>query len=299
MANKKKDARVAVFFPAAYPDKGRLSEGVRNLRTCFSSVSMADPPEKPHRHRARSAEEVYEEFKTVVREKYEIAIAARGGEGSLVLGRLLARSGEKYRGMLPLVVGFSDLTSLFWVLWKYFDQPSIYGPVVSYHFARFEEWKTSEQFFNILEGKNEMDLNQFGITDIVREGAKKVSGILMPVCLSVFAETVEEVPESPELILVVEDVNEDAYKVERYLNVLAYKGILTNCSAMILGDFTGADHPERIREAALEYAEEYDFALLAGLDFGHHLHSVSLPFGVAATLDISASVLQWKSFFKI
>lgn len=90
-------------------------------------------------------------------------------------------------------------------------------------------------------------------------------------------------------ILVLEDINEHPFRVERMLLQLHHAGILARQRAIVLGSFSGA--------AANDYDAGYDLQtmidylrsriavpVIAGLDFGHEQQTVTLPLGAHAVL---------------
>ncbi|WP_194206655.1 muramoyltetrapeptide carboxypeptidase [Superficieibacter sp. 1612_C1] len=90
-------------------------------------------------------------------------------------------------------------------------------------------------------------------------------------------------------ILVVEDINEHPFRVERMLLQLHYAGVLNRQQAIVLGSFSGV--------AANDYDAGYDLQsmcrylrsrlrvpVISGLDFGHEPRTVTLPLGAQATL---------------
>lgn len=90
-------------------------------------------------------------------------------------------------------------------------------------------------------------------------------------------------------ILVLEDINEHPFRVERMLLQLEHAGILGRQSAIILGSFSGAAPNEYDAGYSLEtvYAflrSRLSVPLITGLDFGHEQRTVTLPVGAKATL---------------
>ncbi|EGK2117112.1 muramoyltetrapeptide carboxypeptidase [Salmonella enterica] len=90
-------------------------------------------------------------------------------------------------------------------------------------------------------------------------------------------------------ILVLEDVNEHPFRVERMLLQLEYAGILNRQIAIVLGSFSGAAPNEYDAGYSLEsvYAflrSRLSVPLITGLDFGHEQRTVTLPIGANATL---------------
>lgn len=96
-------------------------------------------------------------------------------------------------------------------------------------------------------------------------------------------------PEIRDGILVVEDVNEHPFRVERMLLQLLHAGILERQRALVLGSFSGAEPNDYDAGYALQTVVEYLRSRLAipvidGLDFGHEQRTVTLPLGAQARL---------------
>lgn len=96
-------------------------------------------------------------------------------------------------------------------------------------------------------------------------------------------------------ILVLEDINEHPFRVERMLLQLHHAGILDRQQAIVLGSFSGS--------APNDYDAGYDLAtmvdylrarvsvpIISGLDFGHEQQTVTLPLGAQATLVHAAGI---------
>lgn len=90
-------------------------------------------------------------------------------------------------------------------------------------------------------------------------------------------------------ILVLEDINEHPFRVERMLLQLANAGILARQNAIVLGSFNGAsvsDYDAGYGFTAMcDYLRErLPIPLITGLPFGHEPQTVTLPLGAHATL---------------
>ncbi len=83
-------------------------------------------------------------------------------------------------------------------------------------------------------------------------------------------------------ILVLEDINEHPFRVERMLLQLYHAGILPRQKAIILGSFSGSTPNDYDAGYNLEsvYAflrSRLSIPLITGLDFGHEQRTVTLP----------------------
>lgn len=90
-------------------------------------------------------------------------------------------------------------------------------------------------------------------------------------------------------ILVLEDINEHPYRVERMLLQLLQAGILDRQRALILGSFSGAEPNDYDAGYDLPVMIDYlrsrlSIPVISGLDFGHEQRTVTLPLGANARL---------------
>ncbi|ELY4373651.1 muramoyltetrapeptide carboxypeptidase [Cronobacter sakazakii] len=90
-------------------------------------------------------------------------------------------------------------------------------------------------------------------------------------------------------ILVVEDINEHPFRVERMLLQLHAAGILARQKALILGSFTAAavndyDDGYNLESVAALLRERLGIPVLTGLAFGHEQETVTLPLGAHGEL---------------
>ena len=91
-----------------------------------------------------------------------------------------------------------------------------------------------------------------------------------------------------------EEIGETLYDIALDLHTLRHLGIFERIGGMLVGKLTWVNeyfaevaHPEP-REAILDVRGDYEFPILASLDFGHRTANIPLPIGVAAMMDATA-----------
>lgn len=94
-------------------------------------------------------------------------------------------------------------------------------------------------------------------------------------------------------ILLLEDVSEAAYRVDRCLTQLGQAGALRDLAAVILGTFTacGESGGLTVEEVLERHLRPLGVPVLAGLPLGHGHVQSALPLGVACRLDAGAGTL--------
>lgn len=93
-------------------------------------------------------------------------------------------------------------------------------------------------------------------------------------------------------ILVLEDIDEAVYRVDRMMRQLLLAGALQRCVAVVAGDFkppsgeTAADN-RAVDDVIAEAADAAGIPCLAGAPFGHIRDQWTIPLGAIAELDTS------------
>lgn len=98
-------------------------------------------------------------------------------------------------------------------------------------------------------------------------------------------------------ILVLEDINEHPFRVERMLLQLMHAGILSRQRAIVLGSFSGSTPNDYDAGYTLESMVDYlrsrvNIPVIGGLDFGHEQRTVTLPLGAQAVLKHDGAVSE-------
>jgi muramoyltetrapeptide carboxypeptidase len=97
-------------------------------------------------------------------------------------------------------------------------------------------------------------------------------------------------------IVVLEDINEATYRIDRMLTQLRLAGAFRGCVGLAIGQFTDcpestADGARPLSSIVTELAETLQVPTLLGVPVGHIADQWTLPLGARATLDASARTL--------
>jgi muramoyltetrapeptide carboxypeptidase len=93
-------------------------------------------------------------------------------------------------------------------------------------------------------------------------------------------------------ILLIEELDEDAYRVDRMLTQLRRSGFLDGVAGIIGGTFTNCGAPALIDEILSERLGDLGVPLLARANIGHGGHQQTYPIGIAAELDAGGRTLR-------
>ncbi|MBA3147344.1 muramoyltetrapeptide carboxypeptidase [Salmonella enterica] len=217
-----------------------------------------------------------------------IVMPVRGGYGaSRLLDRIdwQALASRQQRDPL-LICGHSDFTAIQAGLLAQANVITFSGPMLAANFGAETLNTFTEQHFWLALRKAQFTVEWQG------DGPQcDVQGTLWGGNLAMLISLIGThwMPTIEKGILVLEDINEHPFRVERMLLQLEYAGILNRQSAIILGSFSGAAPNEYDAGYSLEsvYAflrSRLSVPLITGLDFGHEQRTVTLPIGANATL---------------
>jgi muramoyltetrapeptide carboxypeptidase len=212
---------------------------------------------------------------------------SRGGYGvTRVLGRLpqgLLRETAK------LHCGFSDVTALSAFLRERCGLVSIHGPMVAADLASSLDPLTADWFPSLLEGRAPLRL-EVPSADVLVPG--RAEGPLVGGCLSLLAALAGTPWEFDYdgALLFIEEVGEEAYRIDRMLGTLFSAGRLDRLAGIMTGSMTrvtfgGVEDPERVRMLLLDRLSPLGVPVAAGLPFGHVAPNVPLPVGARASWD--------------
>lgn len=217
-----------------------------------------------------------------------IVMPVRGGYGaSRLLDRIdwQALASRQQRDPL-LICGHSDFTAIQAGLLAQANVITFSGPMLAANFGAETLNTFTEQHFWLALRKAQFTVEWQG------DGPQcDAQGTLWGGNLAMLISLIGTpwMPTIDKGILVLEDVNEHPFRVERMLLQLEYAGILNRQSAIVLGSFSGAAPNEYDASYSLEsvYAflrSRLSVPLITGLDFGHEQRTVTLPIGANATL---------------
>lgn len=280
-------ARVAVVAPCHVHDPDRLARGVTMARE--RGIDLRIPPDllRPWRYLASDDDRRLAQLSEALSsDEVDAVWIARGGSG---LTRLLRRLDERELRRRP-VIGFSDVTALFCALHRRGLGPLVHAPVL--HSLGVTEPGSVEHLFELLAGRPTEPLH--GETWV----AGATSGPLLGGNLSLLAATCGT-PwqlDARGAILVLEEIGEHPYRVDRLLQQLAAAGVLDGLAGVAVGRNVGCDPPPgadyTLADVILDVLRPLGIPVVGELPIGHGPHNKAFVWGAEATL--SDGTLSWE-----
>lgn len=192
--------------------------------------------------------------------KVDLLLALRGGYGvSQILSHLDYQLIAKHKKM---IWGYSDLTALFLAIKAKTGLASMHSPML-FELSKLDE-KSLTAFFAALDlyAENRMIENsQLRVAEQISEDLDQVFlGSNLSMLVSLLGT--KFLPDFTDCCLVLEDCNEELYKIDRMLQQLAHARILQSCKKIFFGKEDGIKYIFRVLdELCIEYQE--------GLELGH------------------------------
>lgn len=187
----------------------------------------------------------------------------------------------------PVLLGFSDITALHWLLHRH-GYPAWHGPVVT-QCARLDpaSWNQLEA---ALLGKAPFGPTLPESATVLNPGAAE--GPLLGGNLAVLS-SLAGTPWSPKLagaVVFLEDIAEPAYRVDRMIQQLVDAADLRDAAALLLGDFTNGSAREQrwTDELFRDLSSELGVPVLQHWPCGHETSNWVHPMGVRVALDTGA-----------
>jgi muramoyltetrapeptide carboxypeptidase len=223
-----------------------------------------------------------------LRGENQIVLAVRGGYGASRLLESIDWQGLAQRQQQDplLICGHSDFTVIQLGLLALHNVITFSGPMLAGNFGAPElDTFTVEHFWRALRNSTYSVEWQGNGPHWECEGQLWGGNLAMLVSLI----GTPWMPHIEDGILVLEDINEHPFRVERMLLQLYHAGILERQSAIVLGSFSGSAPNDYDAGYTLEAMVDFvrsrlDIPVITGLDFGHEQQTVTLALGAHASL---------------
>ncbi len=245
---------------------------------------------------AQRVSDLHEMFKN---KSIKAIFSIRGGYGS---GRLLDKIDYKIiRNNPKIFVGYSDINALQMAFFAKTGLVTFAGPMVAVDFhdevSKFTEevfWRTITSNKKIGRIKNPRNEKIY----LLNKG--RAVGRILGGNLSLFTSLngTEYFPKLKDTILILEDINEAPYRIDRMLNQLRLSKVFKQVKGIILGHFVDCIEPDpnkrtfTLNEVIIEYFEGLKIPVLYNVKHGHIKENITIPYGVKCVLNASRNYIE-------
>ncbi len=206
-------------------------------------------------------------------------LTTRGGYGcSKIIDQF------SFNNKFKIIAGFSDLTSLHLLINNYLNKSSLHSPVLKQIANNEIDNRSVELFKNIIFGNiKELFYDVKQINNIKLKSnllPRLIGGNLSLIQTSI--GTKWQINNKP-FCLLIEDIDEQAYKIDRILNHLKNANIFNNCHALFIGDIVEKEHSDNkfyLDHVIKQFSTELGLPIFKISNIGHLAQNMSIPLGV-------------------
>ena len=282
--------RVAVLAPASPLEQQVFDQGVTELRALGFEPVFDDSVFERRGYVAGPAHRRAAALRAAWQDP-EIAgvFAARGGYGSAQLLPLLD-SNEARLARKPFV-GCSDLTALLVYLTSCCEMVCFHGPMLVNLSAHGSGYDKSSLLGCVSTSAPLGELNPDGV-EAIRNGEARgvlLGGTLTQLLASLATPYAFAPPDG--YVLLLDDVGERPYRIDRMLTQLRQAGLLQKASAVVCAEFPDCDGDggQDARSVVAELLADFSGPVLFGFPSGHtKVPTLTLPLGVSVTVDATS-----------
>lgn len=283
------EKQVYLISPASGSSDAEMQQIVTFLKDLGIEAILFDFPQGKNEEPflAQSDEIRLAELKEALNgDKSSIILTTRGGYGSARLIKKILKLKPPQKN--KILAGFSDVTSLHLAFNNCWSLPSLHAPVLKQCASGGVDKESLEQFLKVLEGENKVF--QYPVTALneLAENVKPQTKFapLLGGNLSLIQTSIStpwEIKKSQPFCLLIEEVDEKAYAIDRTIRHLLNVGLFDNCEALFIGDIDenpGADNKKHFPHVLEGLVKELNIPIFSIPNIGHGKKNLSIPLGI-------------------
>ncbi|QDY79834.1 S66 peptidase family protein [Streptomyces qinzhouensis] len=283
--------RVAIIAPAGPVPDERLDEGLALVRGWDLEPVVMPHTRGSHREFGYLSGTDEERAADLTRAwcdpSYAAVFCARGGYGAQRMADLVDWAAIRAAGP-KVFVGYSDITALHEAFAVRAGFATLHGPMPGAMTFLKDEATRESLRATLFEPESRLTLGLPAARALVPGRAR---GITLGGCASLLAAdlgTRHARPGTAGGLLLLEDVDEQDYRLDRILTQLIRSGWLDGVAGIALGSWAECGPYEQLRELFRDRLGHLGVPVVEELGFGHGPTNLTVPFGVPAVLDADA-----------
>lgn len=285
-------ARVALVAPSGVVNRaGDLERALDNVRSFGWTPVPGKHVSSQHGYLAGTdADRLADVNAAFASDEIDAIWCVRGGYGSM---RLLADLDyPSLRRHRKPFIGFSDLTALHSAIHRKCGLVTFHGPTARAKLTPFSRASLTAALVDQRDSCGEAPAAR-----VLRPGHARGRVVGGNLALVTSLLGTPFAPNFAGAILIIEDIGEAMYRIDRMLRHLILAGALQQCVALVAGDFRPprgeeAKDNRTLDEVLGEAATRAGIPCLAGAPFGHISDQWTIPLGAIAELDTGARSLR-------
>lgn len=287
---------IGIIAPSSPPNLENLHRSLSFIEQLGLNVKMGKHVESVNGYLAGTDDERLSDLHDMLKDpEIKGIICAGGGYGS---GRYADRIDFQLMSEQPKIFwGYSDITFLHTTIGQFANVVTFHGPMLASDVGKDTFQELSARMFNQLFEPIELHYTD-EISPLTTLSGGVAQGELVGGNLSLLMSALGSKYEidTRGKILLLEDVTEEPYQIDRMLNQLRLAGKLNEVAGIVVGDFAKSEPQKRkdtlTLQAVLEhYLGDLGKPVVSGFKIGHCQPHFAVPLGVEARLDGDAKTL--------
>ncbi|MEE9429459.1 MAG: LD-carboxypeptidase [Melioribacteraceae bacterium] len=294
---------IGIISPASSSsDFSKIESGVKYLEKLGYRTKVGEHVGREHGYLAGSDDERLSDLHSMFKDKNVKAIfSVRGGYGS---GRLLDKINYSLIKKNPKIfVGYSDITALQSAILKKTGLVTFAGPMLATDFSSKANKYTEENFWRVITSKRKIGKLNNPKNDVFETMISgRGEGTLVGGNLAVFNSIMgtSYFPNIKNSILLLEDIGEAPYKIDRMFNQLKLGEIFEQVNGIILGKFVDCKDESKSKktikldEVIDNYFSKLKIPVIYNFSHGHIKENLTMPIGINCEINSSRGFVKIK-----
>lgn len=281
---------IGIIAPSSPPNIENLHRSLEFIGKLGLNVKMGKHVEKVHGYLAGTDEERLEDLHDMLIDPtIKGIICAGGGYGA---GRYSDRIDFQLMAEQPKILwGYSDITFLHTTIGQFANVVTFHGPMLASDVGKETFHELSARMFGQLFEPIELHYTE-EISPLTTIHGGVAQGELVGGNLTLLVSALGSKYEidTRGKMLLIEDVTEEPYEVDRMLNQMRLAGKIQEAAGIVVGDFSQSVTKKRettltLQEVFQHYLGDLGIPVVSGFKIGHCQPHFAVPLGVEARLD--------------
>lgn len=292
---------IGVIAPASSPeDITRIDSGVKYLESLGYHIELGKYTRSSNGYLAGKDEERAEDINYMFGKKDVKAIfCVRGGYGT---PRILDKINYKLIKNNPkILVGYSDITALQMAIYRKTGLITFAGPMVAVDFVDEVSQFTQELFWALITSSKKFgpvanpENERFNTLCKGRGEAQLLGGNLSVLCSLMGTEYF---PQFNSNILILEEIAEAPYRIDRMLNQLRLGKVFETLKGVILGRFVDCYESNQFKKSLSlndvidDYFGKFKIPVVYNFKHGHIKDNITIAFGVKYKINTEKGTIE-------
>jgi muramoyltetrapeptide carboxypeptidase len=271
---------IGIVAPAGAFDKSRFDMGIARIHEMGFATKVDEGVYERCGYLAGDDQHRAAQFNAMAADDQVQAImCARGGYGVL---RILDKLDYSVFSNYPKpLVGFSDITALHQAIQLRTGLITFHGPMVTT--IAFSDSATQRSWRQTLTGGFDYStaLSELRILNAGSADGILTGGNLATLCHLIGTPYAVDYSGA---ILLIEDVGEAPYRIDRMLTQMKMSGVLDDISGLIVGTFENCGPSDDIDALVMDRFRDFDIPIISGMPVGHGKENLTVPLGARIRL---------------